>query len=230
MNPNDLLRQLDLDQLAARVGADPAAVESAVQSLLPTLLMGLGANAQDPAGEASLASALQKHDPSLVEGKITPDRIDVEDGQKITRHIFGSNEDAVVQQVGGLLGNQSELVRKLLPILAPIVLAWLSGRMQQQSQTKQAPQQTQQAPETKSEPVRKDEGSLRDLLNEITGGAAAPQQAPQTQQAPEAPKAEQPQAQQAPQQTQQAPQQQGGGIGGAILNEILGGLLGGGRR
>lgn len=225
MNPNEILRQLDVEQLAARVGADPAAVQSAVQSLLPTLLMGLGANAQDPAGERSLASALQAHDPSLVQGTITPDKIDVEDGEKITAHIFGSNQDAVVQQVGGLLGNQSELVRKLLPILAPIVLAWLAGKMQQQPQAKQpAPQQPGQAQQPKSEPVSTDEGSLRDLLNEITGGAAAPQQAPQTQQAPKAPEAQQaPQAQ--PQQ-----QSQQGGIGGAILNEILGGLLGGGRR
>ena len=35
----------------------PEDVEAATRNALPALLMGMGANTQDPAGEASLASA-----------------------------------------------------------------------------------------------------------------------------------------------------------------------------
>ena len=63
----EILNNLPMDQIAQQVGEPQAEVENAVRNALPALLMGLGANAQDPAGEASLASALKDHDPSLLE-------------------------------------------------------------------------------------------------------------------------------------------------------------------
>ena len=68
---NELLNNLPIDQLASQGGETPADVENAVRNALPALRLGLGANAQDPAGEASILSALSDHDPSLVEGGVT---------------------------------------------------------------------------------------------------------------------------------------------------------------
>lgn len=221
MNIDDILGRIDIAQLANRVGAEPSEVEGAVRQALPTLLMGLNANAQDRDGAASIERALGDHNPSLVAGKVDADRIDAADGAKITQHIFGSNQDQVVNQLGG--GVDSQLVRKLLPILAPIVMAWLASKFDDRlKQQPQAPaEQTQQAP-AQPEPGKP-------YIKPVDG--TSPEQPAPTQ-----PKAE------APQQPQQ---QSGGGIltdilgqvlggqqqsGGGILGDLLGSLLGGGRR
>lgn len=232
---NEILRNLPIDQLADQVGESPEAVQQAVQSALPALLMGMGANAQDPAGEASLLSALGEHDPSLVDGGIDVSQIDTQDGAKIAHHIFGANEDQVVNQLGGL-GGGNQLIQKLLPILAPIVMAWLAGKFMGQDQRQGQPQQTpQQSPRSG--------GGLGDILGQILGGGAGGG-APQAQQP--APQQQEPTFRQPadtgsdgqlrmpiPEPRTQQPQQsqpQGGGLGGGILGDLLGGLLGGGRR
>ncbi|MEZ5093827.1 DUF937 domain-containing protein [Nocardioides sp.] len=122
---DEILASLPLDQLAASLGESPAAVEQAAAVALPALLGGLEANAKDPAGEASLARALAQHDGSLASGTVDLGQVDVADGDKIARHIFGAQHDQVVRQLGGV-GGSSGLVSKLLPILAPIVLSYLA--------------------------------------------------------------------------------------------------------
>ena len=230
---DELLSTLPIDQLAQRVGASPEDVEAATRNALPALLMGMGANTQDPAGEASLASALGQHDPRLVQGGVNLDEVDEADGAKIAHHVFGDNEQQVVNQLGGL-GGGNALIQKLLPILAPIVMSWLAGKL---IGADEAQGQTRQAPSSGG-------GGLGDILGQILGGgASAPQtQAPQAQPSPpqfRVPTGQgddgtlrMPEPQTQPTQTQsQAPSQSlPGGLGGGILGDILGGLLGGGRR
>lgn len=124
---DDLLRRIPLDQLAARSGASRDEVESAVRAALPALVGGLQANAADPAGEASLAEALDQHQ-GMGEGVVDIEAVDPGDGEKITRHVFGDQTDAVVSQLGST-GADSGLVKKLLPLLAPIVLSYVAKRM-----------------------------------------------------------------------------------------------------
>lgn len=228
---DELLSTLPIDQLAQRVGASPEEVEAATRNALPALLMGMGANTQDPAGEASLASAIGQHDPRLVQGGVNLDEVDERDGAKIAHHVFGDNEEQVVNQLGGL-GGGNALIQKLLPILAPIVMSWLAGKLmgadERQGQPRQSPSSGG--------------GGLGDILGQILGGGAA---TPQAQQQPEP--SSQPQfrvptgqaddgtlrmPEPEAQQRQAPPQQQPvpGGLGGGILGDILGGLLGGGRR
>lgn len=123
-----LAASLPIDQLAAQFGADPQSVQSAISVALPALLNGLQANAQDPGGAESLASALTQHDNDLVSGQVDLGQVNVADGEKIVGHIFGANTDAVVQQLGST-GGGSSLISKLLPILAPIVLSYLAKQM-----------------------------------------------------------------------------------------------------
>ena len=230
---DELLSTLPIDQLAQRVGASPQEVEAATRNALPALLMGMGANTQDPDGEASLASAIGQHSPQLVQGGINLDDVDEADGAKIAHHVFGDNEEQVVNQLGGL-GGGNALIQKLLPILAPIVMSWLAGKLMGRDEAQGQPQQ--QSPTGG--------GGLGDILGQILGGGAA---APQAQ-APRAEPSAQPQfrlptagpddgtlrmpePESRPTQTQ-AQQQPTvpGGLGGGILGDILGGLLGGGRR
>lgn len=126
---DEILANIPIAQLAAQLGVDEATAEAATRQAIPTLLGGLQANAQDPAGAASLAGALGDHPSDLVDGGVDLDQVDTDDGQKIVGNIFGANTGQVAQTLGANLGQQSGLIQKLLPILAPIVLAYLSKRL-----------------------------------------------------------------------------------------------------
>ena len=125
---DDLRSSLPIDQIATRLGEDPDDVRRAVDVALPALLGGLRANADDPGGEASLAEAVGQHDASVATPPVELADVDEKDGERITRHVFGAQQEQVVQQLGGT-GVSSGLVQKLLPILAPIVLSYLAKQM-----------------------------------------------------------------------------------------------------
>ncbi|MFW5468934.1 DUF937 domain-containing protein [Knoellia sp. CPCC 206435] len=212
---DDILQSLPIDQLAQQVGAEPQEVQQAAQAALPALLGGLHANAQDPGGASSIVEALGQHDDDLLTGGVDLGQVDEGDGQRIASHIFGPNEDQVYSALGGT-GAGGGLVKRLIPILAPIVLSYLANRVLKGGggglgggglgggTTQQAPAPSQG---TEGGP-----GSLDSMLQDVLGGAlggGTPTRMP------------------APQQTQQS--QQNERSGGSIL-DVLGGLLGGGRR
>jgi hypothetical protein len=125
-----LMKELPIGDIAQRLGVDEATAKQAIDQALPTLFGGLKANAQDPAGEASIAEAVSQHPPSLVEGGVNLSDVDESDGQKIVSHVFGDNKQQVVQTLGGLpKGGGKALQEKLLPILAPIVLSYLAKQL-----------------------------------------------------------------------------------------------------
>lgn len=222
----DIINQLPIDQIAQQVGASPEEVSNAVHQAVPALLLGMDANAKDPAGADSLLGALDQHKGNLADG-IDVGSINTSDGKLIARNIFGSQEDAVVSQLGSTSEN-SGLIKKLMPILAPIVMAWLANKLLKVDQAQGQPQaQTQSSG-----------GILGDLLGQVLGGGAAT--APtQTQTA--TPQLNEPSAtssSETPQmrmpdvsgQSQPAQTPSDGGLGGGLLGQILGGLLGGGKR
>lgn len=229
---DDLLNQLPFDQLAAQVGASPDEVRSAAANALPALLLGMDANAKDPAGAASLQGALGGHSDdlfgSILGGRFDTGAIDTTDGEKITRNIFGSNEDAVINQLGATTGD-SGLIKKLLPILAPIVMSWLAGKLMKVDQNQGQAQQPSSGG-----------GILGDILGQVLGGGAAQQPRVQSQPQTQQPTFKEPASTPSGTPTMEIPtptptQQQTrpadtGGLGGGILADILGGLLGGGRR
>ena len=129
---DDILRSLPMDQLARQLGTDEATARQATSMALPALLGGLQANATDPGGAASLQEALAQHDDDLYGERVDLERVDTRDGERISSHIFGSNEDQVVHALGGAggAGLGGDLIKRLLPLLAPIVLSYLAKQMQ----------------------------------------------------------------------------------------------------
>lgn len=127
---DELLAQIPIGQIASKLGVDEDTARSAVTRALPTLVGGLEANAQDPAGAASLENALQQHSSStLLDGGVDIDQVDEADGAKIVSNVFGDNKTDVASALGGISGGaDSGLVSKVLPILAPIVLAYLAKK------------------------------------------------------------------------------------------------------
>lgn len=158
---DDLLSQVPIAQIADQLGVDQATATTAVQAALPTLLGGLQANAAQPQGAASLLGALGNHG-GLVEGEGAVDlqQVDVGDGEKIVDNVFGAEKNTVISALGaggGTGGN--ELIGKLLPILAPIVLAYMAKQLTGGGAA--APQQTQASG-----------GGLGDLLGGLLGGSS----------------------------------------------------------
>lgn len=163
-----LYSQLPIDQIAEQVGASPEETREAVGTLLPALLGGLQANAQDPAGAQSLAAALGQHDPALADAP-SLDQVDTADGAKIVSHIFGEQEPEVVNRLGGQGSMTQGLVQKLLPILAPIVLAWLAKQVQGQlGGGAMSPDPSQSQPQGA-------QGGVGDILGQILTGAVTQQ-------------------------------------------------------
>lgn len=192
---DDILAQVPIGSLAARLGVDPAVAEKAARQALPALLGGIGANAKDPAGAQSVASAVQDHDPSLVDGEVDLSKVDTADGEKIVGNVFGTNRDAIIQQLGGQGGQISPaLLSRILPVLAPIVMSYLAKR----AGTGGA-----------GGPAATGSGGLGDLLGSLlnTATQGGGQQG-----------------------TGQAGAQQGSASAGGSISDLLGSLLGAGRR
>jgi hypothetical protein len=164
---DEILTDIPMDQLASLLGVDEATAEQATRQAIPALLGGMQANAKDPAGAASLAGALGDHPSDLIDGGVDLDQVDADDGVKIVGNVFGTNQDQVAQTLGGNLGGQgSALIKQLLPILAPIVLAYLSKRLMGQGQGAGGGQNPFGGATGSNNP-------LNDMLNSMLGGGAA---------------------------------------------------------
>lgn len=128
----EILEQIPVDQIAGMLGTDRASAQAAVEAAVPTLLAGMQSNAQAPDGAASLESALAQHQDGLIDGGVDASQVDTADGEKIVSHVFGGQQDQVASQLAGtanLGGVGGDLVRKLLPILAPIVMSYLAKKI-----------------------------------------------------------------------------------------------------
>jgi hypothetical protein len=166
----DIKADLPIGDIAKRLGVDEATARKAVDDALPALVAGMGANAADPAGAASLERAVKSHDPSLVEGGVNLDDVDEDDGRKIVRNVFGGNTDQVVQALDakeskeGTEGTDGNLIGKLLPILAPIVLAFLAKQFSKK--------QDAQEPAATSPDSTSGGGGIGDVLGGLLGGGS----------------------------------------------------------
>ncbi|WP_411733020.1 DUF937 domain-containing protein [Paeniglutamicibacter sp.] len=129
---NELLDLIPLDQLGAKLGVDAETARATAATALPSLLAGLQNNASSPEGEDALASAIKQHDATFLDGGVDIDAVDTADGQKIVQHSLGDNQSALASQLSGAAPGGVDLgalVQKALPILAPIVMAFLAKKL-----------------------------------------------------------------------------------------------------
>ena len=135
---DEILGQLPIDQLAAQLGVDPQTAAQAAAAVIPSLIGGLQHNA-DQGNEQAIAGALLQHGSSNLfdSGSVDLNSVDTQDGAKIVQHIFGDQSTQLAHAIGQQTGTGGNLVNQLLPILAPIVLAYLAKKLtgSQQSAT-----------------------------------------------------------------------------------------------
>ena len=128
----DILGQLPLSQLAEQLGTNEKDAKTASTHVIKSLLGGLTVNAQQADGEQALASALAKHastGAALATKGVDLGKIDTKDGAKIVKHVLGADPTTTAAALAAKTGTDQSLLQKLLPILAPIVMAYLAGKV-----------------------------------------------------------------------------------------------------
>ncbi len=162
---DDLISQIPIQDLATKLGASQGEVADAVQQLVPALVGGLQVNAQDDDDVAGrIESAAAQHAArGLLDGGVAIDDVDENEGDRIVSKIFGGNDsNAVASALAGQGAGNSALIQRLLPMLAPIVLAYIG----KQFMNRNAPT----AEGVQAQP-QQGGGGLGDVLGNILGGA-----------------------------------------------------------
>lgn len=126
----------NINQLAGAIGADPDQTQRAVSAALPAMLTALNRNTNTTEGAKGLAQALERdHDGSLLDnlGGFLQGQVSGKpaDGGAILGHVLGGQRQQVEQGVAQASGLDRSQVSKLLPLLAPIVMAALGKKKQQ---------------------------------------------------------------------------------------------------
>ena len=157
---NALLDQIPVGDIAQQLGIDEDTAEAAVKQVLPGLVGGLAANAKrDDKSAEMLTNTLKHHNKGVV--KSVKD-VDVADGKKIVKNVFGPNEDAVATKLAGASTKSDvtgDIIKQVLPIVAPIVLSWLASQFLGGKEEAAAPKE-----EPKETSSSSSSGGIGDLL------------------------------------------------------------------
>lgn len=157
---DDLIAQIPIGDIAKRLGVSEGEVNSAVQTLVPVLVGGLQHNAQNPEHASAIESAASTHAArGLLDAGGGLEHADQAEGDQAVARIFGGHDTS---QVAAALSDQeagrNELFEKLLPILAPIVLAYIGKQLTHQKQG------------SGSSAGNESGGALEDVLGSIVSG------------------------------------------------------------
>lgn len=163
---DELFNQIPTQEIAGKLGVDEGEVNSAIKTLVPALVGGIQQNvAADDIDSSKLESDVAQQGASgLLDGGVKVDNVDANQGDQFVARIFGGNDSNAVASAlaGGGAGN-SDLIKRLLPILAPIVLAYIGKQLTKNSAPAQSAPQTQAG----------GGGGLGEVLGSILGGASS---------------------------------------------------------
>lgn len=120
-------------QMAQQCGISEAAAQSAAAQLVPALARGLGRNAGQAGGLESLLGALQSgnHTRYVQDPALLASEQGVADGNGILGHILGSKDASrnVAAHAAQQSGLDPAILRKMLPMVAGLVMGALSQKM-----------------------------------------------------------------------------------------------------
>ena len=147
----------EIDQISQQLGVNPGQAQSAISAALPMIVGGMASHASQPGGADAIHQSLESHGGILgnlggLLGAGGP-----ADGGGLLGKMLGQHQAPVQQGVSQASGLDSEKTRKLLLMLAPIVMgvlarkhaaaqtnpAQVSDELKRESQTAQQQAQTQ---------------------------------------------------------------------------------------
>ncbi|MGO2931829.1 DUF937 domain-containing protein [Microbacterium sp.] len=123
---DDILKQVPIDDIAAKLGVSHDEAKQAVEQGGAVLLGGLAKNAQSDEGSAAIQNALKRHEGGAPVNKI--DEVDQADGDKIVKHVLGDEANDVAAKLSASEKTPGIDFGKLLPMLAPIIMGLIANK------------------------------------------------------------------------------------------------------
>jgi hypothetical protein len=155
---DDLYAQIPTSDIATKLGADEGEVKSAIHTLVPVLLGGIQHNSEDPEHASKIESAANSAH-GLLDAGGGVDQVDESQGHQAVATLFGGNDtDQVAAALASGGAGNRDLIKQLLPVVLPIVLAYIGKQM-----TSGGDAATPQKEQTSG-------GGLGDVLGSILGG------------------------------------------------------------
>lgn len=181
MNMYEMIAQAQGGQafsnLGSQFGLSEAQTADAVRHLLPAFSTGLKRNTANPEGISSLLDALDggRHDRYYDDPQVFADDDARDDGENILGHVLGSKDvsRAAAQRASEQTGIGSELLKKMLPYIATMVMGALSKNGQNPLGSILGQVLGGGKPQTSS-----GDNPFGDLAKVILGGGQVPQRTP----------------------------------------------------
>jgi hypothetical protein len=154
---DDLYSQIPTSDIANKLGADEGEVENAIHTLVRVLLGGLQQNSQDPEHASTIESMASSH---AARGLLDVGGGESDGHQAVATLFGGTDADQVASALANSGAGNRDLLKQLLPVVLPIVLAYIGKQLAAGSGTG-APQKTEAA----------GGGGLGEVLGSILGGS-----------------------------------------------------------
>ena len=136
MNIGDALRQSGaIDSIARELGVDPQMAQMGASVLLPAIVAGVGRSNASPSGSPGglgdlIGAVLGGGGGGLLDMVTSASPTPVDAGNDILGQIFGNRDTSrsVAAEAAGASGLSSDLLKRMLPLLAMAVMGYLAQR------------------------------------------------------------------------------------------------------
>jgi hypothetical protein len=158
----------NLSDLGRQFGLDEAQTRAALEQLAPVVAAGVRRNAESDDGLASLARELQGGQFARYANEPAEPQLNdaIQAGNQILEQIFGSKDVSrgVANQAADLSGVGSAILKKMLPVIAAMIIGNLTKGMMGGGAAAPAPAPRREA----------STGGLEDMLKDVLGGGQQP--------------------------------------------------------
>ena len=125
------LGKKELTRIQDKIGADESATKKAIGAALPAMIGVLGRKASSPQGSAELTKVLNEEEQSggligTIMGMLGGEEPEAEHQAQILDHVLGNRTEHVANHVSKASGLDKASIKKLLKVLAPILLGVLA--------------------------------------------------------------------------------------------------------
>jgi hypothetical protein len=160
----------EVNQISQQLGVAPAQAQSAISAALPMVIGGMASNASQPGGPDAIHQSLTSHGGILGNLGGLLGGGGVADGGGLLGNILGQHQAPVQQGVSQASGLDSDKTRKLLLMLAPIVMGVLARKHAAgQASPAQVADDLKRESETAQQQAKTHAPQLGGLLGQIFG-------------------------------------------------------------
>ena len=124
-----------LSAIGKRIRVKQGDIANILSNGIPSMLAGMQSNVSTEEGAKSLARALKQHskdDFSDISAFLKG--ADLKDGKKILGHVFGDNQEEVIQKISEAGGVTRAKTTSILSLFAPLLLSMLGNQQNAQQQ------------------------------------------------------------------------------------------------